>query len=171
MTRAARFIAADTALYVRTRSLPESPAAVRAAVGLSHAGEHARVWLGAGALCWALDGRRRGRWAAGTAAVAIAHGACSAIKIAVRRPRPSVAEFPPLVSTLSQRSFPSSHAASTFAAASVVQTVAGSGILWPVAGAMAVSRVYLGVHYPADVAAGAAIGVAVARAARRLQTR
>jgi undecaprenyl-diphosphatase len=58
-------------------------------------------------------------------------------------------------------SFPSSHASSSFAAAR-----AFSGLLpWPLlyAGAilMALSRVYLGVHYPSDIAAGAGVGTAI----------
>ena len=37
--------------------------------------------------------------------------------------------------------------------------------LWAAAGAMAVSRPYLGVHYPSDSVAGFALGMAVAELA------
>ena len=36
-----------------------------------------------------------------------------------------------------------------------------AGPLYAAAGAMALSRVYLGVHYPSDVAVGAAIGMVI----------
>jgi undecaprenyl-diphosphatase len=41
------------------------------------------------------------------------------------------------------------------------------GPLLAVAGAMALSRVYLGVHYPTDIAAGALLGSGVAAIVRR----
>ena len=41
-----------------------------------------------------------------------------------------------------------------------------AGPLYTVAGAMALSRVYLGVHYPSDIVAGAALGLALGAAGR-----
>jgi len=38
--------------------------------------------------------------------------------------------------------------------------------LWPLAIALAASRLYLGVHYPSDTIAGAALGGAVAELTR-----
>jgi undecaprenyl-diphosphatase len=37
-----------------------------------------------------------------------------------------------------------------------------SWILWPIAALIAASRIYLGMHWPTDVVAGAAFGLAVA---------
>jgi undecaprenyl-diphosphatase len=56
--------------------------------------------------------------------------------------------------TATKLSFPSSHAVTSFAAARAF----GVPALWAVALPMALSRLYLGVHYPSDIAAGAALG-------------
>jgi undecaprenyl-diphosphatase len=88
------------------------------------------------------------------------------VKPLVGRPRPFVTDVrvrvvgyqPPTAS------FPSGHAASSFAAATVLAFALSRRralITWGLAAAMAISRVYIGVHYPLDVAAGALVGVAL----------
>ena len=94
------------------------------------------------------------------------------IKALVDRERPSLrfAEPKPLVHTPHDHSFPSGHAATSFAAATVL-TFAFPRLapaLFVLAGAVAFSRVYVGVHYPLDVLGGAALGVLVATALRLL---
>jgi membrane-associated phospholipid phosphatase len=80
----------------------------------------------------------------------------------VRRRRPELPDLPPLTPTVSRLSFPSAHATTSFAAARAYSGVAPAALLYPVALAFAVSRPYLGVHYPSDVVAGAVLGTAVA---------
>ncbi|WP_235978353.1 MULTISPECIES: phosphatase PAP2 family protein [Streptomyces] len=132
--------------------------------GLSHSGEHAALWLAAGLTGAATDPARRSRWLRGTALVALAHLTAMGVKRAVRRPRPGLPGPPPLVGTVGRHSFPSCHATSAAAAAVAFGALPPAG-RWapPLAAAVCVSRLVAGVHYPSDVAAGAALGALTAR--------
>ena len=80
----------------------------------------------------------------------------------VRRRRPHLEGLPRLTSTASNRSYPSAHATTSFAGAYALSPVLPPLALYAFATALALSRPYLGVHYPSDTLAGAALGVAVA---------
>jgi undecaprenyl-diphosphatase len=82
----------------------------------------------------------------------------------VRRPRPELDSLPPLSPTVSRLSFPSAHATTSFAAARAYGGLLPAWALHGAAVAFALSRPYLGVHYPSDVIAGAALGTVVAEA-------
>jgi decaprenylphosphoryl-5-phosphoribose phosphatase len=90
-----------------------------------------------------------------------AYAANYAVKLSVRRHRPELDGLPPLTPTVSRLSFPSAHATSSFAAARAYRGLAPAWALYSAAAAFALSRPYLGVHYPSDVAAGALLGTAV----------
>lgn len=145
---------------VRTRL--GRPPLVGVALGFSHFGEHAAGWLLLGAAGAALDHRRRPAWARATSSVFVAHALNVGVKRVVRRPRPAFADLPALGRTPSRLSFPSAHAASSSAAAAAFAPLLPA-LPWRTAlGAMVLSRVALGVHYPSDVLAGAVLGRAVA---------
>ncbi len=132
-------------------------------VRFSRLGEHAGVWLAIGAVGAALDGERRGEWRRATATVAGVYALNTAIKQVVRRRRPQLPDLPPLTGTPTALSFPSAHASTSFAGARVYARLGLPPVpLYALATGLALSRLYLGVHYPSDVLVGAALGTAVA---------
>jgi undecaprenyl-diphosphatase len=165
--RAARLRAnaVDLALYRWTRSRARTPERVAAVRRYSSFGEHAFGWLALGAAAGMVDGRRRGDWWRATGAVGLSYITSSSIKWAVGRKRPAVDDLPHLMTTPTGLSFPSSHASSSFAAARAFGHLVPRPPLLLAAAAMAGSRVYLGVHYPSDVLAGAVLGTALGRLA------
>jgi undecaprenyl-diphosphatase len=156
---------ADLRLFERVRSAARPP--VSDLVGrFSSLGEHAALWLAAGTLGALVDRPRRARWKRGVLVVGATYALNTAIKALVRRPRPVVEGLPALVATPTRLSFPSAHSSTSFAAARAYGRLVPAAPLYATAAAMAASRVYLGVHYPTDVAAGALLGLAMGRAAR-----
>jgi membrane-associated phospholipid phosphatase len=155
------FNALDLALYRRVRSLAHTPGIVRWVRRYSQLGEHGAVWLALGAGGAALDGSRRRRWLRATGCVGGAYVVSTSIKVAIGRRRPVVEDLPHLMATPTGLSFPSSHATSSFAAARAFGALLPGTPLLGAATTMAFSRLYLGVHYPSDVAAGAALGTVI----------
>ena len=139
---------------------------------LSRAGNLGAVWLVLLGVI-AIFGKRAGRTVAlaGLLALVLGHVASDVIKVLTVRPRPfaSLPDVRPLVAEPRSYAFPSGHAASAFSAATGVVLAAkrflkrvplsGWGMLL-LAAAISYSRVYVGVHYPSDVLAGAGLGVA-----------
>ncbi len=131
------------------------------------------AWLGV----WAVRGG--GDWSDAyrlTISELGALGATFGLKYLVRRTRP-YRRFPDVksrthVASWDLYSFPSGHAALAFALATSWTLshpkwyVAAPGYLW--ATSVAVSRVWLGVHYPSDILLGAFLGSAVAWSIHRL---
>ncbi len=120
------------------------------------------------AIVWVLllvFGGRRGRVTALAVAITLLltdQVSSHVVKPLAQRERPCVAleEVRLLVGFKNTLSFTSSHAANIFGAATVLSLAYGrltAGFLI-IAAAVAYSRVYVGVHYPFDVIAGAVLG-------------
>jgi membrane-associated phospholipid phosphatase len=132
---------------------------------LSRFGEHSLGWVALGAAGAAIDRPRARTWLSLSVGAFAAHALAVVVKRFVRRPRPAAQAVQVLTPTPSALSFPSAHAASTTAAAVVlVDLCRPVALLAPPV--MSLSRIVLGVHYPSDVAAGAALGAVVGAIAR-----
>lgn len=134
-------------------------------VWLSRAGSFGLVWLllaAALALVW----RRPGLIARVALAALAGEGVSALLKEWVGRERPPLRYTgpEPLVGSPGSPSFPSGHATVAFACATVLARAAPrlAVPLYALAALIAWSRVYVGVHYPLDVAGGAVLGVLVA---------
>lgn len=138
-----------------------SGSADRLLIAVTHAANRSMLWFGMAAAL-ALFGGPRGRRASAEGVLAIAIASFTAnvpLKFAVRRVRP--APEGSRIRVPRSSSFPSGHSASAFAFATAVtrREPAAGVLLVPLAGAVAYSRAYTGVHYPSDVLLGAAVGV------------
>ena len=139
---------------------------------LSYAGSFGLVWLCIALAISGFSWSRPWLWTRVGAAILLAESLSGALKLAIERDRPPLARpVPePLFEAPSTYSFPSGHATVAFACATVL-ALAVPRLRWPLyalAALIAFSRVYVGVHYPFDVIAGAVLGVALARALRML---
>ena len=131
------------------------------------------LWASIGAAAAIHAGGRRREAADALGAAAATWAAGQGLKRVFRRLRPYEADLPTplrlLIAKPSGASWPSSHPAVILAFVTVASRdlALGTGArraLSALAGVVGVSRTYLGVHYPSDVAGGLLLGRAVADA-------
>jgi membrane-associated phospholipid phosphatase len=153
---------ADLRLLELMRTRGHTPGLESAARALGKSANNAVVWVALGITLALIDPSRRESWlicaALGPLTICLNYG----VKLLVKRPRPLLEGLPPLGGAPSSLSFPSAHAASSFAVATAmvrVDPATSSALL--VALVISLGRPYLGMHYPSDVLIGALLGVAL----------
>ena len=144
-----------------------TPGLDRAMSVISASGGAGLVWVTLAIVASAMPRTRASAWRV-LLTVALAYGMVDGVlKPLIGRPRPAIhatapaRHLPPLPRT---SSFPSGHATATFGAAIAVSRMwpHTAPVWWSLAVLIGYSRIYLGHHYPLDVAGGALIGIALA---------
>jgi membrane-associated phospholipid phosphatase len=139
------------------------------AVVVSHLGRGGVLWLAADAALEARDARRPLPTRRVAYAVALGYGSSLLLARILRRDRPCHPERQALIECPDGPGLPSDQTAAAFAGAYAIsrrRPTLGPA-LYAVATAIALARVYCGVHHLSDTLGGAALGTAAARATTR----
>ena len=134
--------------------------------GYTHLGDHGILWITLCLVLFLIPKTRRIGLAGAFALCCSLLCTNLILKPLVARPRPwlMVEGLVNLVNEHDPKSFPSGHTSSAFAAATAFfRTLPGDRKKWKwlvmaLAVLMGLSRLYVGVHYPSDVLAGALVG-------------
>jgi membrane-associated phospholipid phosphatase len=153
----------DQSLLVAMRTRGHGPVSEAAARALSDFGEHGAGWATIGFAGAGFDRERRRPFLAAAAAAPVTLALNYLVKATIGRERPVIEGHPPLAPAPSKLSFPSAHAATAVAGAVALGRVApGARLpLYGLAALICAGRPYLGMHYPSDVLAGAALGLVI----------
>lgn len=153
-------VTTDLTILRLLRTRGHTPGMERVAKALGKSGNNGAIWVAIGIVLAILDDSNREAWLICAALGPFAIALNFPVKLVVRRPRPVLDGLPPLGGAPGSLSFPSAHAASSFAVATAMTRVEPLGALaFVLAFALALGRPYLGMHYPSDVLVGAVLGV------------
>jgi undecaprenyl-diphosphatase len=161
----------DARLHAFVGGLPTSPADVWLR-RLSTVADHGKLWLALAGVLGARRGTTRRAAVRGVGSLAVSSVLVNVVlKRQFGRVRPDLANLRTerrLRRSPATLSFPSGHSASAgaFVAGVALESPVAGAALAPLALGVGYSRVHVGVHYPGDVAAGLAVGGAVALAGR-----
>lgn len=165
----------DTNILMYIQDVLRTPWMTPVMVFFSLIGNLGLVWIVIGALLLIPKRTRRGGILTLICLLAAYLVNDHVLKELVARPRPysTLTELEILVAQLSSTSFPSGHTNSSFAAALALTLAFGKrgALAYIPATLIALSRCYVGVHYPSDVLAGMIVGTLVAFVAFRLAER
>ena len=139
-------------------------------------GDSGWFWIALALVLCCFKSTRRAGIAAGIALLLslLVNNICLKPLIDRVRPYEIVEGLTSLVPPLGDASFPSGHAGASFAASTAMAPHLRrrwAVCLLVLAGLIALSRLYIGVHFPTDVAAGVLIGVVLGTAGSRLSWR
>lgn len=165
-----RLLEMDAQLLLWLKEGLACPFLDRVMIGISTLGNAGLCWIALGIVLLCLGFRnpirRRQGWTLLLCLGADALLCNVLLKPLVGRTRPyDLLGYDILIPPLDDPSFPSGHTAASFAAATAIYAFdkRWGAAAYVFAAVMGLSRVYLGVHFPTDVLAGAVLGTAAAK--------
>lgn len=155
-------LAIDRAIFIAINHLPHTGASDKLALFFSGVGAAGFVWIGIGLFLFLKEEKKNHRF---FIPILAALGSCwffveVVLKFLVARPRPGVFDSAIVVGSAGGFSFPSSHAATSWAMAMILARYEPrlTWIFYLLASVISFTRIYLGVHFPLDVLVGSFIG-------------